>query len=148
MRARAIQDHYNQLSAMRGAYLGKKLVHAFGVHFVAEHPVHLTLSRTDGTVHIRELPLVAVIDDWSQRRGRPATFYPHHASEAGFVLEHEPHAAWLHGLCVEEICQYLREFFFHSSWALGSAFGWRVSGATLRHPWRSNIRYTTVAATG
>lgn len=91
---------------------------------------------------------IAVVDHRTQRRRRPAAFDSDHAAEAGFVLEHQTHAAGLYRFGVEDICQNLREFFFQSCCAFGSAFGCRVSGATLRQPWRSSIRYTTVAATG
>ena len=41
-----------------------------------------------------------------------------------------------------------RGVFFHSCCTCGSLLGCRVSGATLRQPWRANMRYTTEAATG
>lgn len=147
MQAGAIQDHYDQGSRMRGPDLGEELVHPPSVHFLADHPIQFAFPRTNRSLDISELSSIAVVDHRPQRRRRPAAFESDHATETCLVLEHQPHATRFYAFSVEEICQRLREFFFQSSCAFGSASGCRVSGATVRQPWRSNIRYTTVAAT-
>ncbi|MDO8595498.1 MAG: hypothetical protein Q7R45_02630 [Sulfuricaulis sp.] len=148
MRTGAIQDNYDEFLWVCRTHLGKKLAHPDRVHFSADLPIQITFARTDATVDVSKLPFVAIVDDRTIRRRCPATFDSHHPPKAGLVLKHQTHVAWLHGFCTEQIRQDLREFFFQSSWALGSAFGCRVSGATFRQPWRSNMRYSTVAATG
>lgn len=148
IRAYPIQDHDDQFPRMRGADLGEQLVHALCVHVLADYPIQFTFPRANRSIDIGELPFIGVGDHRPQRRRGPAAFDSDYAAETGFVLEHQPHAAKLHGVGVEELCQHLREFFSQSSWTFGSACGCRVSGATLRQPWRCNIRYTTVAATG
>src|SRR5438445_8657221 len=78
----AIPDHYNQFSRMRGADLGEELVHALGVHFIADHPIQRTFLRADRAIDIGELPFIAIVDHGAQRRWRPAAFDSDHAPES------------------------------------------------------------------
>jgi len=133
---------------MGGADLGEELAHTRGVHFGANLPVQFSLAGTDRAVNVGELPFVAVVHHRTMRNRSPTTFDSDHAPEAGFVLKHHANVARFHWLCGEQTRQDFRKFFFKPSWILGSAFGWRVSGATFRQPWRSSMRYRTVAATG
>ena len=54
-------------------------------------------------------------------------------AKSGFVLKHQPERA-SYGKSRYFLCQPFGEFFFHSSLAAGSAFGWLLSGASLRQP--------------
>ena len=128
--------------------LVEEFAHAHGVHLATKHPIQVTLERTDRAVDIHELAFVAIEHDRAPGQRRPTAPRTRHAAKPGFVLEHQPHRAaaqidWIH-----DGRQRFGKFFFHASCAAGSLLGWRVSGATLRHPCRANSRHTTEAATG
>src|SRR3990167_5419571 len=148
MRTGAINDHQHELRGMGGTNLRQEFGHALGVHLPTGHPVKLTLDGADGAIDIDELPLVAVAYRRSFWTGRPAAANAHHSTKARLVLEHQAHPSTLNLFWLHKRCQCFGEFFFHSSCTCGSLLGWRVSGATLRQPWRASIRYTTEAATG
>ena len=140
MRTGAVDDHDDEVLRMRRADVGEELAHPLGVHLGAEHPVQLSFHRAHRAIDVGELPLVAVVDDGPFGHGRPAATDPHHATEAGLVLEHQADPPALDRLRGQQGCQHIREFFFQSSWTSGRLFGWRVSGATLRQPWRASSR--------
>ena len=96
-----------------------------------------SIEGADGPVNIGELAFVAVIDDGAHGCRGPAAADSHHATEASFVLKEEFYLTALDDFGLKDGCQLFREFFFQSSWTLGLLLGWRVSGATLRHPWRA-----------
>src|ERR1035437_3160978 len=133
---------------MGGADLRQELGHALGVHLPTGHPVKLALDGADSAIDIDELPLVAVANRRAFWAGCPAAANSHHSTKPSLVLEHQAHPPTLNLFRLHQRCQSFGEFFFHSSCTCGSLLGCRVSGATLRQPWRANMRYTTEAATG
>ncbi len=133
----SVDDHHEKVAGVCGGDLREEGAEYFGVHFLGEHPVQPAAHGGDGSINIGELAFVAVVDDGAHGRGGPAAADAHHATEAGFVLKNDFHLSALDHFGLEDGCQVLREFFFQSSWTLGSLLGWRVSGATLRHPWRA-----------
>ena len=133
----SIDDHNEKVVGVRLGDLCKEGTKGFGVHFLGEHPVQSSIEGADGPVNIGELAFVAVIDDGAHGCRGPAAADSHHATEANFVLKEEFYLTALDDFGLKDDCQLFREFFFQSSWTLGLLLGWRVSGATLRHPWRA-----------
>ena len=119
-----------------------------GVHLPSNHPVVPPFYRTDSAIDVHELAFVPIAHHRSRGRGRPTAPDSDHASETCFVLEHQAHVAPAHLFRIQQGRQCFGEFFFHSSCTKKSLLGCRVSGATLRQPWRASMRYTTDAATG
>ena len=148
VRARPIYDHHHEVVGMGAADLSQEFAHAQGVHLATQHPVEVALQRTDRAVDIHELPFIAIEHDRSPGQGGPTTPGARHAAEAGFVLKHQPDRSSAQIDLTQRGTQHFGEFFFHASCAAGSLLGWRVSGASLRHPCRANSRHTTEAATG
>jgi hypothetical protein len=146
MRAGAINYQQHEVRRVGGTDLRQELGHALGVHLPTGHPVKLSLGGADHAVDINELPLVAIAHRRSHGAGCPTAANPHHAIESRLVLEHQAHPPTLKIFGLHERCQSFGEFFFHSC-TNGSLLGCRVCGATLRQPWRANMRYTTEAAT-
>jgi len=118
-----IQDHDDEFVRMRFADLIRKLIHPFGIHLRADFPVELSLLRTHRPIDIHELPFVTVGDLRAQRRRCPTTSNTHHPTKPGFVLKHEPDRTFLNRFGLQQDRHLAREFFFHSSWILGSLFG-------------------------
>jgi hypothetical protein len=147
VRTGPVQHHHDEIGRVSPADLNEELAHSRRIHLAAQPPIQLALQRTDRAVHIDELPLVAVADHGPQGRRCPAPPGSHHASKPGLVLKHQAHRTAHGQIGCQQGSQRFREFFFQSAWAAGSLLGWRVSGATLRHPCRANRRYTTEAAT-
>ena len=133
----SIDDHHEKVVGVRLGDLRKEGAEGFGVHFLGEHPVQSPIDWADGSVNIGELALVAVINDRAHGCRGPTAADSDHATKAGFVLKEEFYLSALDNFGFEDGRQVFREFFFHSSWTLGSLLGCRVSGATLRHPWRA-----------
>ena len=138
MGACSIDDHHHEVFRVRIGNLRKEGAECFGVHFLCKHPVKLPARGVDCSVNIGELALVAVVDNGPQGHWGPTTADSHHASKAGFVLKEDFHLSVFDDFGLEDGRQIFREFFFQSSWTLGSLLGCRVSGATLRHPWRAS----------
>src|SRR6267143_3785001 len=147
VRTGSVKHHHDEFGGVSLTDLGEKLGHTPRVHLATQAPIQLAFARTDGPVDINKLALVTVGDHRSQRRGRPASLGTHHASEPGLVLEHQAHATASDHFGSQQGCQRFGEFFFHSACTTGLFLGCRVSGATFRHPWRANKRYTTEGAT-
>ena len=137
METGSIDDHHEKVVGICRRDLCEEGAKGFCVHFLGEHPVQSPIDWADGSVNIGELAFVAVVDDGSHGRRGPAAADSHHATEAGFVLKEDFHLSALDNFGFEDGRQVFREFFFHSSWTLGSLLGCRVSGATLRQPWRA-----------
>ena len=126
--------------------LAEEFAHVHGVHLATEHPIQVTLKRADRTVDIHELPFIAVKHDRSPGQRRPTAPGARHAAEPGSSETSAVPIARTHRPD-QRGSQRFGKFFFHACCVAGSLLGWRVSGATLRHPCRANSRHTTEAAT-
>src|SRR5450631_1432653 len=131
------------IARMGPADLLEESTHLFGLHAVAYHPVQGALLWSDGSVEVAELSDQGQLDHRPYRVRCPTARGITHAPEAGFVLkQHQDRQVANASLVLYRFSNGLREVFLKSPWASTSTFGWRVSGAILRQPWRASIRYT------
>ena len=137
MGGRPIENHDDLTVRVSLSHLTQKCSHEVGIHGVGDHPVQSSLLRAKGGIDIAELPDKGFQDRGTEGPGSPASGWIAHTSESGFVLEKKQKRIFVSS---RQLSREDSRFFFKSSCSSGFALGWRVSGVTLRHPCRANIR--------
>ena len=129
----AIEDHHDPVVGMTRADLIEKQLHAGAIDVRQDQRVERAISDGDGGISVRVLLRHHRLTQWANGSGAPATPRVGDATEASFVLKHQAdrHLARPRAVDFEED---VGEFFFQASWAATSAWGCRLSGASLRQP--------------
>lgn len=109
-------------------------LHAMGVDLGQDQRVHHPGCRLYSRVSIGVLVRKHGDAHRAMGLGSPAPAHIVDAAKSCLVLEHQPDGRTAPVLA--DFLERLGEFFFHSSCAKGSLWGWRLSGASLRQLWR------------
>ena len=129
----AIEDHHDPVVGMTRADLIEKQLHAGAIDVRQDQRVERAISHGDGGISVRLLLRHHRLTQWANGSGAPATPRVGDATEARFVLKHQADRPLARPRAVD-FEEDVGEFFFQASWAATSAWGCRLSGASLRQP--------------
>jgi len=129
----AVENHHDALVGMARADLIEKQLHAGAVDVRQYQRVEHAIGYRDGRISVGVLLRHHCMTQRTNRFGAPATPRIGDATEARFVLKHQPDRPLARPRAVD-FEEDVGEFFFQASWAATSALGCRLSGASLRQP--------------
>ena len=131
MPACAIEDHDDALVRMSRGHLVKEDLHAFAIDVGEDQGVKVTIENRGGGIGVGIFLRDHGLANGPDRLGAPTAPSIRDSSKTRFVLKHQPDRFFPMPL-TGDFREDFGEFFFHSSCADMSAFGCRLSGASLR----------------